>query len=256
MIAITGADLSAKINSSPCPLWEAIQLEKGDTVTFGGAKAGSMAYVATAGGVDVPPALGSKSTYARGRLGGYQGRKLQKGDIIQIGKAENTSTELIGRRLRSDLIPKYGKEWEARIIFGVTDYVYTTDSKSLFLKSTWKVSPESDRVGYRFIGPKLSFIERKPPFGAGTDPSNIVDIPYPIGSIHCPSGVVPILLHKDGVSGGGYATIGTVISVDLEKVAQSKPGESMRFREISIEDGVQARLEREQLFKTEENLLE
>lgn len=255
-ISVTGADLSAKLNNSPCPLWEAAQMKKTDILSFSGAKAGSTAYVSVAGGIDVPLVLGSKSTYVRGRLGGYQGRKLQVGDTLHVGKPKSPATELVGRRLRKELVPQYGKEWEARIIFGVTEYVYTEESRDLFLKSTWKVSSESDRVGYRFIGPKLGFVERKPPFGAGTDPSNVVDIPYPIGSIHCPSGVVPILLHKDGVSGGGYATIGTVITVDLEKVAQSKPGEAMRFREINIEEAMQARLERERLFKTPANLLE
>ncbi|MFQ5761956.1 MAG: biotin-dependent carboxyltransferase family protein [Candidatus Bathyarchaeia archaeon] len=256
VIAVTGGDLGPKINDSELPMWQAVHVKRGDLISFGQVETGATAYLAVAGGIDVPLVLGSASTYVRGRLGGHKGRKLQAGDTLNTSASKADLSTIEGRKVRPDLIPKYGEEWQLRIVFGVTDYVYTDEAKQLFLNSDWKVSHESDRVGYRFIGPKLNFIDRKPPFGAGTDPSNVVDTPYPIGSIHCPAGVVPILLHKDGVSGGGYATIGTVISVDLDKVAQFKAGDIVRFKRVTVEEAVEVKLQREQLLKDESNVIQ
>ena len=90
-----------------------------------------------------------------------------------------------------------------------------------FFADTWKVAPEADRIGYRFRGGRpLEFVPRKPPFGAGSDPSNIVDACYPYGSIQVPGGTEPIVLHRDAVSGGGYFMLGTVISADMDLIGQ------------------------------------
>ncbi|MCY1415258.1 KipI antagonist [compost metagenome] len=101
---------------------------------------------------------------------------------------------------------------------------------------------EADRTGYRFKGgTPLQFEPREQPFGAGSDPSNIVDACYPIGSIQVPGGLEPIVLHRDAVSGGGYAMIGTVISPDLDRIAQLQPNQKVRFVAISLEEGLAAR---------------
>ncbi|MGA9745909.1 MAG: allophanate hydrolase, partial [Nocardioides sp.] len=119
------------------------------------------------------------------------------------------------------------------------------DSMAKFLSETWKVSSESDRIGYRFKGgTPLDFVPRTPPFGAGDDPSNIVDACYPIGSVQVPSGQEPIVLHRDAVSGGGYMMIGTVISADMDAFGQMPPNASVRFVEVSLEQALQARAER------------
>ena len=93
-----------------------------------------------------------------------------------------------------------------------------------FFGDTWKVAPEADRIGYRFRGGRpLAFVDRKQPFGAGSDPSNIVDSCYPYGSIQVPGGTEPIVLHRDAVSGGGYFMLGTVISADMDFIGQLQP---------------------------------
>src|SRR5699024_12631940 len=104
-------------------------------------------------------------------------------------------------------------------------FPYTT----LFRSVIWTVTPEADRVGYRLKGERLNFVERKQPFGAGSDPANVVDQGYPIGSIQLPDGVEPIALLNDAVTGGGYVRIGTIISSDLNKMAQIKTGEKIKF---------------------------
>ena len=106
----------------------------------------------------------------------------------------------------------------------------TDESAKTFFEDTWTVAPEADRIGYRYRkGRPLAFRERKQPFGAGSDPSNIVDAGYPYGSIQVPGGLEPIILHRDAVSGGGYAMIGTVISADMDRIAQMQPNNLARF---------------------------
>ena len=114
-----------------------------------------------------------------------------------------------------------------------------------FFAETWKVAPEADRIGYRFRGgTPLEFNRRTPPFGAGSDPSNIVDSGYPYGSIQVPGGTEPIALHRDAVSGGGYFMLGTVISADMDLIGQLQPHAPVRFAAVSMEEALAARRDR------------
>jgi allophanate hydrolase subunit 2 len=96
-------------------------------------------------------------------------------------------------------------------------------------------------VGFRYKGEALELVERERPFGAGSDLSNIVDAPYPIGSIQVPGGTEPIVLHRDAVSGGGYMMIGTVIASDLDVIAQCQPSTPTRFVEVSLDEALEIR---------------
>ena len=117
-----------------------------------------------------------------------------------------------------------------------------------FFADQWKVAPEADRIGYRFRGGRpLEFVPREPPFGAGSDPSNIVDACYPYGSIQVPGGTEPIVLHRDAVSGGGYFMIGTVISADLDLIGQLQPHAPARFTPVTMEQALAARHDRQKL---------
>lgn len=124
---------------------------------------------------------------------------------------------------------------------GLCSYRLTEESFAEFLTANWLVLTEADRVGYRIRGPTFKFKDRVPPFGAGSDPSNVTDVGYPVGSIQVQVGQEAILLMRDAVTGGGYATIGTVIQCDLDRVAQAAPGSKVRFRAIEIDDALRAR---------------
>src|SRR5262249_5194531 len=124
---------------------------------------------------------------------------------------------------------------------GLCGYRLTEESRGDFLTTTWEVSTEADRIGYRLHGAQFRFIDREPPFGAGSDPSNVVDVGYPVGSIQVPGGKEAILLMRDAVTGGGYATIGTVVQCDLDKVAQAAPRTKVRFRPVGIDDALRLR---------------
>jgi allophanate hydrolase subunit 2 len=133
------------------------------------------------------------------------------------------------------------KDVEIRVMMGLYDTRLAATGLESFLNTTWTLTPVADRVGFRYKGAQLDLIERTPPFGAGQDPSNIVDAPYPIGSIQVPGGVEPIILHRDAVSGGGYMMIATVLSSDLDIVAQSAPNTRARFVAVSLDQALEAR---------------
>ncbi len=131
---------------------------------------------------------------------------------------------------------------ELRVLPGLYWDRLTDAAKANFFADTWKVAPEADRMGYRFRGGrKIEFVERKQSFGAGSDPSNIVDSCYPYGSIQIPSGTEPIILHRDAVSGGGYFMVGTVISADMDLIGQLQPHTPTRFIEVSMDEALAAR---------------
>jgi biotin-dependent carboxylase-like uncharacterized protein len=244
VIAVTGAEMPPKINGEEAPTWETLQVEEGDVLSFDYLKNGARSYLAVAGGIDVPVFMHSRSTYTLIGLGGHEGRALQEGDELKVGEAPENAAVQVGKRVDDDHIPSYSKETELRVIIGLASYRLTEESMDEFLTVEWTVTPDADRVGYRYKGGELTFVEREQPAGAGSDPANVVDFGYPIGSIQVPGGVEPIVLMNDAVTGGGYATIGTVISADRDKLAQTKTNDKTRFRSVDLDEALKAREER------------
>ena len=241
VIAVTGAEIPVRINDTPVPQWVAHHVRKGDRISCGQVQRGVRAYLAIAGGIQIAPLLGSRSTYLLARFGGVEGRRLQADDVLPVGPLTAQAEASVHRKMDSRLIPRLRQEAELRIIMGLCSYRLTEESVEEFLSSRWEVSTEADRVGYRLRGPIFKFKEREQPFGAGSNPSNVVDVGYPIGSIQVPGGQEAILLMRDAVTGGGYATIGTVIQCDLDLVAQAEPGSKVRFRAIDIDQALRGR---------------
>ncbi|GAB4064504.1 biotin-dependent carboxyltransferase [Ancylobacter sonchi] len=241
LVAITGAELPPKLDGVEQPLWTAFAVKAGQVLSFAFLKGGARAYIAIAGGIDVPEVLGSRSTYALGALGGFEGRALKAGDVVPLGAPtgsgrEGTSLPKEGRR------PTQESGVEIRVVPGLYWHRITEDAQAGFFEDTWKVAPEADRIGYRFRGgKKLDFVPRQQPFGAGSDPSNIVDSCYPYGSIQVPGGTEPIVLHRDAVSGGGYFMIGTVISADMDLIGQLQPHQPVRFQSVTLDEALAAR---------------
>ena len=240
VVAVTGAEMPPKINGEEAPTWETLQVREGDVLSFDYLMNGARSYLAVAGGVDVPVFMHSRSTYTLIGLGGHEGRALKEDDELSLGEARNGEAQ-VGKRVGDDDIPRYTKETELRVIIGLASYRLTEESMQGFLNVEWTVTPDADRVGYRYRGGELGFVEREQPAGAGSDPANVVDFGYPIGSIQVPGGVEPIVLMNDAVTGGGYATIGTVISADRDRLAQSKTNDKTRFRSIELEEALVAR---------------
>lgn len=249
VVAVTGADLSYKLNGKPFPMWTAVRVSKGSTISFGRPIAGARAYLCVAGGVEAPLFLGSKATYVRGAVGGVQGRALAKGDILKTGIPKLSFEEIEGRTLLPKLIPQYINKWEIRVVLGPQDYLFTEEAIELFLTCEWQFSATSDRMGCRFIGPKLNFKPR-PDYlvnQAGSDPSNIVDDTIPVGGIQVPGGLEPIVLGVEGPSMGGYAKIATAISSDMSRLGQMNAGDAVRFKEVSVDEAANILRENEKI---------
>ena len=241
-VAVTGAELPPKVNGEARATWTSFKVKKGDVLSFDYLKKGARAYIAISGGIDVPVVLGSRSTYTLGALGGFEGRKLAEGDKLKTGKGRGAKE---GRSIPEKLRRSPGMPAELRMIPGLYWHRITAGAGKHFLEDTWKVAPEADRIGYRFKGGrKIEFVDREPPFGAGSDPSNIVDACYPYGSIQIPSGTEPIVLHRDAVSGGGYFMVGAVISADMDLIGQLQPLTPTRFTEVTMAQAFKARKDR------------
>lgn len=244
VIAVTGGDVEPRLNGEARPGWTSFAADAGDVLSFGHITGGARVYIAVAGGIDVPEVLGSRATYTLGALGGHEGRTLQAQDTLATQDAGSASA-FAGRSVPAELRPTLASELEIRVVMGLYDHLLTDSGRRTFLDTTWTLTPVADRVGFRYKGDRrLDMVEREQPFGAGSDPSNIVDAPYPIGSIQVPGGVEPIVLHRDAVSGGGYAMVATVISADLDAVAQSAPGSKTRFVEVDLGTALDVRRER------------
>jgi biotin-dependent carboxylase-like uncharacterized protein len=245
LVAVTGADAKVKLNGSEMPRNECFAVRAGDRLAFDFMKLGARMCIAVAGGIDVPVVLGSRSTYGLGAFGGFNGRKLLAGDRLLVGTPSSTARP--GRKIDAGLLPVLGKEVALRVLPGIYFHRLEKESAQSFFADTWSVGSEADRIGYRYKnGTPLKFLARKPPFGAGADPSNIVDAGYPYGSIQVPGGREPIILHRDAVSGGGYAMVGTVISADMDLIAQMQPNHKARFIAVDMAQALRARAERRQ----------
>ena len=229
-VAVTGGDLPPRLNGDDRSTWEAFAVKSGDRLSFGYLKSGARVYIAVSGGIDVPVKLGSRSTYTLGALGaGVSGKGVGGKGAIPASL----------RRMP-------GNPAELRMLPGLYWHRITAAAGKQFFSDTWKVAPEADRIGYRFKGgTALDFVPREPPFGAGSNPSNIVDACYPYGSVQVPGGTEPIVLHRDAVSGGGYMMLGCVISADMDLIGQLQPHSPARFVEVSMDQAVTARADRQ-----------
>lgn len=255
VIALTGPSFSARLNGMPIPEWQTIYLREGDLLFIEKPKHGWRGYLCIAGGIDVPPVLGSKSTYTLGGLGGIRGRILKKGDLIQTGLSRAPLETLKGRRIRESILPEPGTEKELRVVLGPQDDHVKEESIEAFFNTPYQVSLRSNRVGYRFEGPQLFFKQRPQSRDAGLDPSNIVDDGNAIGAIQIPAGKEPICLGPDGVTMGGYVKIACLISADMDRMAQFKPKDFVRFKKVTVEKARSILLESNERIQ-EENIVQ
>ena len=242
IVAVTGAEIVPKVDGIDQSTWTAFEVKAGQKLSFDYLKEGARIYIAISGGIDVPVVLGSRSTYTLGALGGYNGRPLAANDIVKLGGVVKTVKGMVGKSIPEHLRYQPGESPTLRVLPGIYWHRVTKESQDQFFKDKWKVALEADRIGYRFQGgTPLNFVERKQPFGAGADPSNIVDGCYPYGSIQVPNGSEPIVLHRDAVSGGGYFMLGAVISADMDYIGQLQPHSEVEFVKVDMSTALEAR---------------
>lgn len=223
-IALTGANMKPQINRQSVTMWRSIPVKPGDVLTFGGLISGCRGYIALAGGIRIEEVMGSKSTYVRGAIGGLKGEKLQTGDEFDLGFQNQDLGQLPLKRVPQEYLPVYANACEVRVILGPQDDCFTPEAIRTFFESEYDVTNEADRMGYRLAGPKLEH----------TESADIISDGIALGSIQVPGHGMPIIMMADRQTTGGYAKIGTVISPDLAILAQLKPGDKVRLKQVSI----------------------
>ncbi|WP_285849129.1 biotin-dependent carboxyltransferase family protein [Metabacillus litoralis] len=254
LIAITGGDLSPTIEGASVPLWRPVFVKKGSKLQFGLQKSGCRAYLAVAGGFAVNEIMKSKSTYLRAEIGGYQGRAIQEGDILEVNSmSEGAFSQIEKLKNKQNKRPFQPANWSVRwneflpliknpnirVLPGTQYEKFTSHSKEQFFTQSFRVSPQSDRMGYRLSGPAIELEEKL----------EMLSEAVAHGTIQIPPDGNPIILLADRQTTGGYPKIGQVATVDLPVVAQVMPGQSISFTEITLEDAERLYLEKEKNLK-------
>lgn len=221
VIAVTGARSAITVNGVAAAGWTAIPLAAGDVVKIGTARSGVRSYVAFNGGIDVPVVLGSRSTYVRGALGGYEGRALRRGDRLALSDAGPPRPV----RLDPADVPSYDDEPVVRVVLGPQADRFTAAGIASLLGSAYCVLAQSDRMGARLFGCTIEHARGHDIISDGTA----------LGSIQVPGDGQPIVLLADRQSTGGYTKIATVCSFDIGRIGQMRPGQTLRFTAVSVE---------------------
>ena len=252
-IAITGADMSPKIDGKSVPLWESIEVKANQILELEFATIGARSYIAFAGGINSEPWLGSRSTFHKAGVGGIDGKAIENNQIIPLGK----NKKIHPRKIKKNSIPEISrdKNWSIEVVLGPNDDWIDNKGHEIFFKSKWKLQAKSDRTGYRLDGPKLSFTDKatNKSLENGSEPSNIIDQGYPAGAINL-AGQTPIILVNDGPSMGGFINPYTVPSSAFWKLGHARPGDIFNFIEVSVEKAQSLRAE-QSLICGEESLL-
>lgn len=218
-IALAGASMPVALNGETVRPGCSATLAEGDTLRIGSAAAGIFAYLAIGGGLAVAPTLGSVSLQPRAGIGGLDGRALRAGDAVPLGRTEAPA----GPEVQ---LPPTGFDPEApiRVVLGPQADHFPPESVAAFLATTYTVSAEADRMGYRLSGPPIAHLNG----------FNIVSDGLVAGSVQVPGSGVPIVMMADHQTTGGYPKIATVISADLRLLAQRRQGAAVRFEAVEV----------------------
>lgn len=249
LLALCGASFDATVDGAPFPQARPVLVREGARVSIGTARQGARGYLAVAGGFCVAAVLGSRSTYLPAGFGGFEGRALRAGDTLAfdagaVRRAQARFAQARGARggsVRSTpwsvpalTLPR-GEALELRAMAGRHIGQFDAASQREFFATIWRVSPDSNRMGYRLVGPVLSRPARK----------ELLSEPTCLGTVQAPNDGAPIVLMADHQTTGGYAKIAEVASADIPLLAQLAPGGSVRFVRCSLEEARAARRELE-----------
>ena len=249
VIAWTGGDFAATIGAEPLPRDRAVRVAAGETVSFGVASGGLRAWLAIAGGIDVPLVMGSRTTYRRANLGGHEGRPLRAGDELKTFALPDTARALLralpagGRRatmwtVRPDTMGKPAPAGTVRAVPGPEWEWFTDGAQRDFFSADWTATREADRMGVRLQGPALTMVK----------PREMISAAVNTGVVQVPPAGQPIVLLPSRQSVGGYPRLVAVAGVDIGRFAQLRPGEKVRFQKIKVSAAHELWLARERDF--------
>jgi antagonist of KipI len=235
IVAVPGACCGCKLGPDPVLENTAIKVPAGGILQCGSMRDGARSYLAVQGGFDVPPVMGSASTFVGARFGGFQGRRLQVGDELRVRQHD----ALRSRSLRPGALDWLRRTAPLRVTKGAQQDWFTPEVFHTLLSSTYIVTEQSDRSGLRLRGETLR------PRGQ----SQLLTDGIPLGAIQIPQDGQPIILFVDQQTTGGYPKIANVIAADMHRVGQLQPRAEVRFAEVSVAEAVQALREQERWLK-------
>jgi len=242
-IAVAGYGTSIEITGpepARYPAWRSLDLVQGQTFRILLEGTSTSAYMAVAGGFDIPSTLGSLSTYRRAGLGGQQGRPLQAGDTLPL----SDSNSPVGHNVQLSL-PPYDPSQPIRVIWSIQKDWFTEQSLNTFVSEPFIIQPESDRMGCRLAGPEITHKET----------SDIISDGIATGAIQVPGSKQPIIMLSDHQTTGGYPKIANVISADLPRMGRIKPGQEIRFAVVDVAGAEQIRRDQHaKLVRMKQNL--
>jgi antagonist of KipI len=245
-LALCGADLSATLNGQPLVLNRPIVVRAKDELSFGVRQHGTRAYLAVHGGFALEPVLGSTSTYLRSAMGGWHGRALRRDDEIPLLRSlknkglEDLAMDLWSLKIYLPAALSEPRQTFVRLIKGQQWDEFTPESCAALLTEPYRISPDSERMGYRLQGASLLM----------TTPRQMISEGTTFGTIQVPAGGQPIILMADRQTTGGYPKMAYVASVDLPRLAQMGPGDIVSFKAISLEQAQALDLTRAKAFAT------
>lgn len=244
IVALTGSDFGAALDRAPVEQWASVEIRAGQTLTLGATRSGARCYLCVRGGISVKPLLGSASTHILSGIGGFDGRPLRKGDVLNIGVLNTESDGAPFRKVA--LNPAALKRLSARKILRVTpgpqaDW-FPDPSQRIFYGSTYRVTEESNRMGLRLQGEPI------PKHSGG----EMITEGVSLGAIQIPDEGSPIVLFVEQQTTGGYPKIANVISADLASVGQLRPRDEIRFERVEWEEARTLLVEMEELLSSEQ----
>ncbi len=242
-IAVTGAQMPTRLNGQEMTPWSAFRVRSGDELEIGQAKSGCRGYLAVTGGIEVPLVMGSRSCYVGAKIGGHEGRPLLAGDRLARGVGHLLQEP---RKIPDELLPEFPSDIVLRAVPGPQDD-YFEEGLNIFFTSQYTVSLDANRMGYRLEGP---VVKQKPGM-----PGSIVSESSFAGGVQIPPNGQPIILLVEQTV-GGYTKIATIISSDLNLVAQASPGNHIRFEQVDLETAYAAKKTQLQLTKDIKQIVE
>ncbi len=231
-VAVAGAAMHFQVNGRAGDLGRAVDLKSGDIVAFAKARRGCFGYLAVRGGFAGTFALGSRSTYGAGRLGGHFGRALRRDDLLDAFPAGGGS-----RFTAPDELLEWPVDREPlRFVRGPQSEYFSPEAYRAFTNGPHTVSPRSNRMAHRLISPALDLEPIPRTQDTGSGPTDIIEDGNAVGAIQVAGGAEPICMGRDCPTSGAYAKIGCIVTPDVSRLAQSQPGDTLTFREVSIEE--------------------
>jgi antagonist of KipI len=237
VIAVAGADFDMTLDSKPVAMNAPFIVSAESRLRFGARRLGARAYLAIAGGIAIPPTLGSRSTHLISAFGGFEGRALRAGDRLPLGGRTAPA-------LTESLLPLPDRHARIRVLPGPQAEYFTPDALDLLQSKPYIVGQNSDRMGFRLSGPRL----------AHTRGADIISDATPLGVLQVPASGQPILLMADRQTSGGYPKIATVISADISVAGQLGPGDTIQFAVCDMREAMAALIAQERALMAIETL--